>query len=79
MLRTKQKVWLASLAYRFVSFGRAAMGKDKAATVNRAGARWTLDLSQGVDFAIYLLGGFERETMNTLRKLVCPGDVGFDI
>lgn len=79
MLRTKDKIWLASLAYRFVSLGRAATRKSKLATVNRAGVRWALDLSEGIDFSIYLLGGFERETMCTLRSLVKPGDVVFDI
>jgi len=79
MLTTKQKVWLASLAYRFVSAGRIAMGKEKILTVNRGRLRWQLDLSEGIDFAIYLLGGFERNTAKTLQKLVKPGDVVFDI
>jgi FkbM family methyltransferase len=48
-------------------------------TANRAGARWQLDLSEGIDFAIYLLGRFEGNTADTLRKLVKPGDVVFDI
>jgi len=79
MLTTKQKVWLASLAYRFVSAARMALGRGKVVTVNRHGLRWKLDLSEGIDFAIYLLGGFERGTLITLRKLVKPGDVVFDI
>jgi FkbM family methyltransferase len=79
MLTTKQKVWLAALAHRFVSIGRSALGKGKCATVRRRGLRWQLDLSEGIDFAIYLLGAFERSTVITLQKLVKPGDVVFDI
>jgi FkbM family methyltransferase len=79
MLTTKQKVWLAALAYRCVSVGRSTFGKGNSATVSRGGLRWQLDLSEGIDFAIYLLGAFERSTVNTLEKLVKPGDVVFDI
>jgi FkbM family methyltransferase len=79
VLTTKQKVRLAASAYRLVSIGRSAVGKGNSATVSRGGLRWRLDLNEGIDFAIYLLGAFERSTVNTLRKLVKPGDVVFDI
>jgi len=38
-----------------------------------------LDLNEGIDFSIYLLGAFERSTVITLEKLVKPGDVVFDL
>jgi FkbM family methyltransferase len=79
MLTTKTKVSLARLAYKFIAAARSLVGKDDLATVRRAGIRWCLDLSEGIDFSIYLLGAFERSTANTLRKLVEPGDVVFDI
>lgn len=79
MLTTKTKISLAALAYRCVAAGRTAVGKDNRATVRRGGSRWCLDLSEGIDFSIYLLGAFERSTVATLRKLVKPGDVVFDI
>jgi FkbM family methyltransferase len=79
MLTTKTKVSLAAIAYRFIAKGRALAGKDNCATVRRGGIRWCLDLSEGIDFSIYLLGAFERSTVATLRKLVKPGDVVFDI
>jgi FkbM family methyltransferase len=79
MLTTKTKVGLASLAYTFIAAGRAFVGKDSNATVRRGGIRWQLDLSEGIDFSIYLLGAFERSTAKTLRKLVKPGDIVFDI
>jgi FkbM family methyltransferase len=79
MLTTKTKISMASLAYRFVAMGRAVAGKDNYATVRRRGLTWRLDLSEGIDFSIYLLGAFERSTVITLERLVKPGDVVFDI
>ena len=70
---------LAALAYRCLAFGRAFAGKDNFTTVTRRGLRWHLDLSEGIDFSIYLFGVFERSTAVTLQKLVNSGDVVFDI
>jgi FkbM family methyltransferase len=79
MLTTKTKVSLASLAYRCIRAGRAIVGKDNRAIVRRGGIRWCLDLSEGIDFSIYLLGAFERSTAKTLEKLVKLGNVVLDI
>jgi FkbM family methyltransferase len=79
MLTTKSKVALAGLAYRFISLGRRAAGQGNQVVVRRGGFRWSLDLNEGIDFSIYLLGGFEKSTARTLRQLVKPGDVTFDI
>src|SRR5208337_97039 len=79
MLTTKTKVSLASLAYKTISLGRGILGKNNLSTVRRSGISWRLDLSEGIDFSIYLLGAFERSTVVTLRKLVKPGDIVFDI
>jgi FkbM family methyltransferase len=79
VLTTRTKIRLASLAYKFIATGRAAVGKNSFVTVRRRGLTWSLDLSEGIDFSIYLLGAFERPTVITLEKLVKPGDVVFDI
>jgi FkbM family methyltransferase len=79
MLATKTKVRLAAVAYRFVTIGRRMAGKDNQVTVRRGGLNWRLDLTEGIDFSIYLLGAFERSTVATLQRLVKPGDVVFDI
>lgn len=79
MLTTKTKVSLAGWAYRFVALGRGLAGKSNSAIVRRRGIRWELDLSEGIDFSIYLLGAFEPGTANALQKLVKPGDIVFDI
>jgi FkbM family methyltransferase len=79
MLTTKAKVRLAGVAYRFISLGRHLIGKDDSAVVQRGGIRYHLDLNEGIDFSIYLLGAFEPGTQKTLQKLVKPADVVFDI
>ncbi|HXJ04464.1 MAG TPA: FkbM family methyltransferase [Candidatus Acidoferrum sp.] len=79
MLTTKTKVRLASLAYKFISTGRVVAGKNNFVTVRRRGLTWSLDLGEGIDFSIYLLGAFERSTVITLERLVKPGDVVLDI
>jgi FkbM family methyltransferase len=79
MLTTKTKVALAGAAYRVISLGRSVVGKNDQALVERHGIRWQLDLREGIDFSIYLLGAFEPGTQATLKKLVKPGDVVFDI
>jgi hypothetical protein len=77
MLTTKTKVALAGMAYRAIAIGRAIVRKDHWATIRRGDIQWRLDLSEGIDFSIYLLGAFERSTVLTLRKLVRPGATVF--
>jgi FkbM family methyltransferase len=79
MLTTKTKVALAGAAYRVISFGRSVVGKNNQVLVERHGIRWHLDLREGIDFSIYLLGAFEPGTQATLKRLVKADDVVFDI
>lgn len=79
MLSTKSKIALAAAASLVVSGTRRLAGRGPAALVRRGGHRWALDLREGIDFSIYLLGGFERGTAGALRRLVRPGDVVLDI
>jgi FkbM family methyltransferase len=79
MLTTKTKVSLARVAYKFISGGRRMLGKDDFVIVDRHGIRYHLDLSEGIDFSIYLLGAFEPGTQRTLKRLLKPGDTVFDI
>lgn len=79
MLTTKTKIALAAFAYRTIAKGRGLLGKGKQVLVRRGGVHWCLDLDEGIDFSIYLLGGFERSTAATLRTLVRPGDTVLDI
>lgn len=79
ILTTRTKIALAALAYRAIAAGRAILGKDHCAVVRRGGINWSLDLREGIDFSIFLLGAFERSTAVTLQSLASPGSVVFDI
>lgn len=83
MLTTRQKIALARLIQLPLMAVRRLVGKGPELTARRGGLRWRLDLREGIDFSIYLLGAFERATVNAYRALVRPGmtvlDVGANI
>ncbi len=81
---TATKIALARAAYRGVRILRAVRGRrGSIVTVRRGGLAWELDISEGVQFAIYLLGQFERRTAAALRAAVPKGawvlDVGANV
>lgn len=78
-LSTNSKIALAKAVRGLVMSGRRLVGAGTRAEVVRGGIRWDLDLSEGIDFAIYLLGGFELRTLRLYRRLVRPGAVVLDI
>lgn len=47
--------------------------------IDRGGLHWNLDLNEGIDFSIYLLGAFEPDTVRFYKSLIKPGDVVLDI
>jgi len=62
---------LARILRRAVGAARAAIGHHGTEVVcRRRGVRWSLDLDEGVQFALYL-GVYERQTAAALRRL-CP-------
>jgi len=78
-LKTKYKIAGAKLLYRMISTARHAIGRpDKVVTV-KGGMTYELDLAEGIDLTIYLLGGFEPLTRKTLAKYVKPGMTVLDI
>lgn len=79
MLKTKQKIVLASLAQTVVMAGRHLLGKGAHTRVMRSNANWDLDLREGIDFSIWLVGAFEPETVRCYRHVVKTGDVVLDI
>jgi FkbM family methyltransferase len=79
ILETRTKIALARVAHRAISAGRSLCGRSDRTEVTRSGIRWSLDLNEGIDFSIYLLGAFERSTVNTLKRLVREGDTVLDI
>jgi FkbM family methyltransferase len=82
-LATSSKLALARILRRLVGWARAAVGRHGTEVVcRRRGVKWSLDLDEGVQFALYL-GLYERGTSAALRRL-CPAngivlDVGANI
>lgn len=79
MLKTKQKIALANLVQMAVMAGRRIFSKGPNAKVRRRGVEWHLDLREGIDFSIWLLGAFEPETVRCYQQIVKAGDVVLDI
>jgi FkbM family methyltransferase len=55
------------------------MGRGNETSVQRGGCRWHLDLREGIDFSIWLLGSFEPRTIALYRRIVRPGSVVLDV
>jgi len=79
MLQTRTKIAGARVLYHtFRKFGLAPPA-GQILDVRRGGINWNLDLVEGIDFSIFLLGAFEPSTARAIRSLVHPGDTVFDI
>src|SRR5687768_16119349 len=78
-MKTTHKIAAARVIYHAVHAGRALLGRTDRQIVVRNGVTYDLDLSQGIDFAIYLGGMFERNTAVALSKLAEPSSLVLDI
>jgi len=78
-MRTRRKILLASLLSSLVCRLRAIAGKGPKTIIERRGVRWSVDLGEGIDFSIFLVGAFELRTMRAYWPLIRPGDVILDI
>lgn len=78
-MKTSHKIGAARLIYHVAHAGRSLLGRTDRETVVRDGITYDLDLSQGIDFAIYLANVYERQTRAALRRLVSPGSLVLDI
>jgi FkbM family methyltransferase len=78
-LKTVHKMAFARFFSRCILFSRKLYGLSNRAIVKRGGIWWSLDLSEGIDFSIYLLGGFELDTLKLYSRIVNPGDTVLDI
>lgn len=79
MLSTKQKIHLARWLQSIVMALRRVLGKGHVTVVKRKSIFWMLDLKEGIDFAIWLMGYFELSTVNAYKRIIRPGDVVLDI
>jgi FkbM family methyltransferase len=78
-MKTSHKIGAARVLFHAVHFGRSLLGRTDRDVVVRDGITYDLDLSQGIDFAIYLGGIFERNTAIALSKLTEPSSLVLDI
>ena len=79
MLDTSTKLALAACVQRPLLALRRAAGLPPSLIARRRGITWSLDLSEGIDFSIWLLGAFERRTVAAYSRLIPPGAVVLDI
>lgn len=79
LLKTKQKIRLASLAYYPIHWLRSLLGKTDVGIFQRNGLKWELDLGEVVDFMIYVSGSFERGVHQFVKHNIRDGDIAFDI
>lgn len=78
-LSTRQKIGMARTLSATLLFFRTLFGLSAQVISTRRGIIWALNLREGIDFAIYLLGGFELRTLKKYTEVIREGDVVFDI
>ncbi|NQV44722.1 MAG: FkbM family methyltransferase [Rhodospirillales bacterium] len=76
---TRQRILLARMAQWPILSARRLIGLGPELRARRGGVNWVLDLREGIDFSIFLLGAFERSTLATYEKMVMPGMTVLDI
>ena len=79
IISTNLKIRGAYFIAAIVNVVRKIAHLSNQANVNRRGINWSLDLREGIDFAIYLTGAFEPNTIASYKQLLNPGDVAIDI
>jgi hypothetical protein len=79
MLSTKSKIFIARVLLKPVIATRSLFRLPSSVITTRRGLTWSLDLTEGIDLAIFILGGFELKTLRRYKKLIREGDVVLDI
>jgi len=78
-ISTKSKIYFASLINRPFIFIFDSLFGTKIRKVERRGILWELDLTEGIDFSIFIFGQFEKETSQAIRRLVTNNSMVIDI
>jgi len=79
-LSTARKLQILRGIRRVVLAGRHAAGqRSSRVTCARGGLNWSLDLDEGIDLSIFLLGSFEPLTARLIARLLRPGMTAIDI
>ncbi len=78
-VKTIHKIAFAKLLYHFITFFRKILGLSDFQITKRSDLKWDLDLKEGVDISIYVLGQYEPEVFREYKKLLMLGDYVVDI
>jgi FkbM family methyltransferase len=78
-MKTAHKIRAARMIYHAIHAGRALLGRRDQEIVVRDNITYELNLSEGIDFGIYLGNFYERQTRSALSKLVVPSSLVLDI
>jgi FkbM family methyltransferase len=78
IISTRVRVAGARLAYQGLNVARGPW-RPKQVVVTRGGLRWNLDLREGIDLSIYLVGSFEPSVARTYRTSVRDGSTVVDV
>ncbi len=79
VIPTRWKIGAAHLVSAPVILVRRIARRGPETTVVRRGVRWSLDLREGIDFAIWLNGSFEPSTRHAYEGIVSAGDQVIDV
>jgi FkbM family methyltransferase len=78
-LNTKQKIALARSVNWGVRLLRKSVGRSMEGVFSRNGLEFDLNLDEGIEFAIFLLGSFEPEVVKQYDSILKPGNVVLDV
>jgi FkbM family methyltransferase len=76
---TAGKIAIARVLSRTLVFVRACIGQRGLSVAKRRGVWFELDLEEGIDLSIFMLGVFEPDTYRALERLIHRGDTVLDI
>jgi FkbM family methyltransferase len=79
MVPTSLKLGLAGAAATVIRAFLGLAGRGPEVRANRRGIAWHLDLREGIDFSIFLLGSFEPSTVKAYSRYLEDGSVALDI
>jgi FkbM family methyltransferase len=78
MLSTRRKLQIATAISATLRMARSLVGRSDHVEAVRGGLRWSLDLAEGIDLAIYL-GVYQRIGKFAAENILIPGTVAIDI
>jgi FkbM family methyltransferase len=79
VLTTKTKITVEKWMSRAVVTARKICKRPSSGHFSRNGLQWSLNLQEGIDFSIYLLGAFEPSLIRFYEKRIMPGQTVLDI